>query len=144
MMKKFILLLLASALSFSVASAQTKSASAIMKSSASHVATDTVVNAATVYQISPVSFANSHVAIQTTLTKISGTLGGVVRLFGSLDGVNYVRVLPTDSLLVTDVATQSKIFQITDPGYSYYRVGCTGVTGPMSTKMNSIVFTRRE
>lgn len=143
MMKKFILLCFASALTVSVALAQSTSGSAVLKSSVDHAATDTVVNAATVYQAGAVSFANNHVAVQTTLTKISGTAAGVVRLYGSLDGTNYVRIAPTDSLIVSNVASQSKIFQVPSGGYSYVRAGYTG-TGTMSVKMNSMVAARKE
>lgn len=85
----------------------------------------------------------SVVAIQPVVTKISGTAAGVVRLFGSLDGVNFVRVNATDSLNVANVSTaQTKIFTVAPSSYSYYRIGYTG-TGTMACKLQSLAIWRK-
>ena len=142
-MKKALLLLLSVGLAFGTATAQSSSGSGILKSSQTHVPTDTVVNTAVKNQSLPISVVNNAVSVQSVITKISGTVAGVVRLYGSLDGINYVRVLPGDSLVASNVAVQSKVFVVTFPAYSYYRIGYAG-TGTMSAKLNSIAVWRKE
>lgn len=70
-------------------------------------------------------------AVTATATKISGTVAGVIRLVGSYDGTNWVRVNPTDSLIATNVATNYKTFSITSYPYNYLAVQYTG-SGTMS------------
>ena len=74
------------------------------------------------------------------ITKISGTVAGVVRLFGSIDGVTYARIAATDSLNATNVASQGKLFNVLPSGgkwpYKYVRVSYTG-TGTMSASFTS-------
>lgn len=132
-MKKHILLT-ALTLFFFVAS-QAQSKQAHLKSSVSHVKTDTVSGTATVNQSLQIQGYYPTIAIQPVVTKVSGTAAGAVRLYGSLDGVNYVRINPTDSLLVTNVSTpQTKIFTITGSPYEFYRAAYTGV-GTMVAKI---------
>lgn len=139
-MKKILTLIVAFALSVTMAFAQTGSGKLL--SSPTHVPTDTVVNTATKNQSIAVGIGKVA-TIQTTLTKISGTAAGVVRLFGSLDNVNWVRVNPTDSLTMTDVATKTKAFVVTPGAFTYYRIGYTGV-GTMSVKLNSQAAWRKD
>lgn len=142
-MKRALLFLLSVSLSIGLASAQSTSGTAVFKSTPAHVPTDTVVNTAVKTQTLAISAVNNRVSVQVDLTKISGTAGGVVRLFASNTGVKYVRIVPTDSLTMTDVATKSKIFVITEPIYSYYQVQYTGA-GTMSVKLNSQAVWRKE
>lgn len=141
-MKKLLLLAIALVTMISFASAQSSSGSIVLKSTPSHVPTDTVVNTATKTQSGKISIVNSKVGIQVDLTTISGTPAGVVRLFGSMNGSKFVRILPGDSLLV-GVNKLSKQFIVTDPLYTDYQVQFVG-SGTHSTKINSVAVYRKE
>jgi hypothetical protein len=109
---------------------------------ATGAATDTVTNSATGYVGLQIKSSYNTVTIQAVVTKISGTAGGTVTLQGSNDGVNYVTV-STDystaqTLSVTNVTTNTKIFIVTGSPYSYYRLSHTG-TGTMSTTIRGYV-----
>lgn len=102
---------------------------------------DTVTNTATKTQSSTAIIqAWKAVGVAVTVTKISGTVAGVVRLHGSADGVNYTRIAPTDSLIALNVTTNYKLFNPVTAGgvwpWKYVRVTYTGV-GTMSAGMTS-------
>lgn len=145
-MKKLLSLAIAVLLTVGLASAQSSSGSIVLKSTPTHVPTDTVANTATKSQFAKISVINSKVGIQVDLTTISGTPAGVVRLFGSInDGSTtkkFVRILKTDSLLV-GVNSLSKQFVVVDPVYTDYKVEYVG-SGTHSTKMNSLAVFRKE
>lgn len=145
-MKKLFTLAIALIMTVSLASAQSSSGSTILRSTPTHVPTDTVSNAGTKSQYAKISVINSKVGIQVDLTTISGTPAGVIRLFATInDGSTtkkYVRILKTDSLVVGTTAL-SKQFIITDPLYTDYQVQFVG-SGTQSTKMNSIAVYRKE
>jgi len=130
-------------LTIGVSQAQTISGTTTLKSTALHVATDTIANSTVKTQYGDVGFNKNVVAIQSTITKISGTVAGVMTLEGSLDGTSYKRINTTDSLLISDVASQSKIFTVSPNLYKYLRVKVTP-TGTQSAKLNSVALWRRE
>ena len=67
----------------------------------------------------------STVSIQPTVTEFSGTTAGKVKLYGSIDAVNYVQL---DSLVLADVTTvQTKIWNITPNKYAKYKIEGVGV-----------------
>lgn len=93
------------------------------------VAGDTVVNAGTVTKTFSASAGYSAMGVQPVVTKISGTVAGTLFLYQSLNGTDFVKT--TDSLSLTNVATNTVVWsKITTPGV-YYRVIATGV-GTMS------------
>ena len=102
----------------------------------------TVVNTATKTQTIRVDGYQDAVTIQVVLTKISGTAAGKVYLLGSLYGANYVRAGGADSLVVANVATQSKIFSVANSPYLYYRTSYTG-SGTQSVKIASKAIWRK-
>ena len=104
--------------------------------------TDTVVNTATKTQTIRVDGYQDAVTIQVVLTKISGTAAGKVYLLGSIDGANYIRAGGADSLVVTNVATQSGIFKVTNSPYLYYRTSYTG-SGTQSVKIQAKAIWRK-
>jgi len=122
---------------------QTISGTTVLKSTPSHVDTDTITNTTVETQSGDVGFNKNVVAVQSTITKLSGTLGGVMRLEGSLNGTNYQRINTTDSLVLANVTTQSKIFTVSPNLWKYIRVKVTP-TGSQSSIMNSIALWRRE
>lgn len=84
----------------------------------------------------------SVVGVGVTVTKISGTVAGVVRLMGSYDGTNFFRISPTDSLNAANVTTNYKSFTLTSYPYKYIAVQYTG-TGTMAAKLNSQLIFKR-
>ena len=86
---------------------------------------DTIVNTASVSVSQTYSSEYGNVAFQAVVTKVSGTVAGTVLLQGSLDGTNYVDI-STDTLSLTDVATQSKLWSVDANPYKYYRLKGTG------------------
>lgn len=141
-MKKLLSIAIALVMTASIASAQSSSGSTILKSTPTHVPTDTLANAGTKTQSAKISVINSKVGIQVNLTTISGTPAGVIRLLGSMDGVRFKRILPGDSLVV-NVNNLTKHFIVTDPLYTDYQVQFIG-TGTQSTKINSQAVYRKE
>jgi hypothetical protein len=103
---------------------------------------DTVKNTATVSQTITVTNTPSIVALQPVVTKLTGTVGGVIRVFGSLDGKNFVRINNTDSLVVTNIAMSTKIFTIPTPYYAHYRLTFTG-TGTQTSTLQTFAVWRK-
>ena len=85
--------------------------------------TDTVVNTATVNLTLTVRGKYQSGVIQVVNTKVDGTVAGNSLLQASVDGTNYVTL---DTLTNTNVATNTKIFVLTNPAYPYYRISNTG------------------
>jgi len=141
-MKNLILTLFLSLAVCVTANAQVPANQGYLKSSPTHATTDTVDNAETVNQVINIGGFQEVVTIQPILTKISGTAAGVVRLWGSIDGVNFVRVNPTDSLTMTDVATKTKVFIVSPSAYTHYRISYTGVS-TMSVKLQTPAIWRK-
>jgi len=85
--------------------------------------------ALTVTKYITLSAAYSTVSIQPVVTEVSGTTAGKVKLYGTIDGTNYVQL---DSLVLADVTTaQTKIWNITPNKYPKYKVEGVG-TGTMN------------
>ena len=80
--------------------------------------------------------------VQCLLTKTSGTVAGTVRLYGS----NYNNVTGTwaavgDTLTLSNAATNSHVWSITQPCYKYYQIlqsGGTTVAGLLTCKALAI------
>ncbi len=107
---------------------------------------DTTTNTATSYISLPVQNWYNTVSIQSTVTKIGGTVAGTVTLQGSLDGTNYVTVnssyADVTSYSPTDITTSTKIFVVTGSPYRYYRLSYTGA-GTMSASHRGYVLPNR-
>lgn len=109
---------------------------------ANGIVVDTVSNTNTKSITARVSGYQDVIAIQPVLTKISGTTAGTVRLFGSVDGANYVRINTTDSLVASNVASQSKIFLVTNHAYEFYRITYVG-SGTHVTTLKALLIARK-
>jgi hypothetical protein len=118
-MKK-ILFVLAIAAALFVTSSVTNEASAQVVTTAALAAGDTATNADTVYKTFS-TVEDGIVCFQAKVTKISGTVAGHVILQGTVDGTNWQNV-NTDTLTLTDVATQIKIWPVDHGYYKGYRV----------------------
>lgn len=111
-------------------------------STPTHPATDTITNAVSKSQFAIVNGSNVHFTIQTTLTKISGTVAGTVKPQGSVDGITYFDIPNQTTLTLTDVASQGAIWVINNSPYQYYKVLVTP-SGTQSTKIASLGLVRR-
>lgn len=111
---------------------------------------DTVTNTAVKTQTIRIPGYQDILTIQVNLTNISGTNAGVVRLFGSADGVNYVRIptyTSTNSVAIDSLTAETnnmiKIFRLPVHAYSNYKVTYTG-TGTMAVQMQSLaIYSKR-
>jgi hypothetical protein len=100
-MKKLLILLAVSCLLFTVHSANAQ----IMKDYSNLLSKTTLTNTDTslfIYQPE-----NNTKSIEVAINKTSGTIGGKVYMYVSVDAINYDVV---DSLTVTDVSVNKKIF----------------------------------
>lgn len=111
-------------------------------STPTHPATDTITNAVSKSQFAIVNGANVHFTIQSTLTKISGTVAGTVKPQGSVDGITYYDIPNQTALTLTDVASQGAIWVISNSPYQYYKVLVTP-SGTQSTKISSLGLVRK-
>lgn len=94
----------------------------------SFTGSDTIANTATVNLDLIVRNFYETGVFQVTNTKLSGTAAGTTLFQGSVDGTNYISL---DSLVNTNVTTNTKIFTDAPVRYPYYRLTTTGV-GTMS------------
>jgi hypothetical protein len=108
---------------------------------------DTTDNTATSYITLPISQWYNTIAIQSVVTKISGTVAGTVTLQGSLDGTNYNTVSSSyatvTSYVPTNVTTNTKMFVVTGSPYRYYRLSYTGA-GTMSASHRGYVLPNKK
>lgn len=96
---------------------------------------DTVVNAgAKVTTAFPIGAWKAGVTVQVIVTKISGTVGGSLGLYGSMDGTNFTLI---GSAATPSDASANYSFNTT-VCWKYYRVGYTG-TGTMSASFKTYV-----
>lgn len=112
-MKKFILIM---ALAIAGVSAN---AQLIMAGS------DTIVDAGVVSVTQTLSISHAVTSFQAVVTKVSGTVAGDVILEASNDGTNY-SIISSDTLTLTDVATNSQLWSVTNAPYKFYRLKGTG------------------
>ncbi len=151
---KYILLLLAFAVSCNEASAQGKA----ITLNGSDATTDTITNAGTTYLTSPIlsAYKSGKFGVALKTTNVSGTSTYKAIIQGSLDGTNWVNVhgiagtngINCDTLQVTAAAPAYWVFNVA-PGsvksvtdstflytgatrYLYLRIACVG-TGSQST-----------
>lgn len=100
---------------------------------------DTNVNAETENIETPALTSNrGDFTFQYVGTKLSGTVAGKVYLQGSLDGVNYFN---SDSLVLADVTTQTKIFDVSAKKRLKWRFSVV-TTGGSQALVNKGYFTQ--
>jgi hypothetical protein len=100
---------------------------------------DTLLNTTPDYvTIQPTIFYN-QISLQAKVTKISGTVAGYGVIQGSNDGTNY-NDINTDTLFMTDVTTNTKIWVLAFNSHLYYRIKYVGV-GTMSAKIYGYALT---
>ncbi|MES2382464.1 MAG: hypothetical protein V4538_15560 [Bacteroidota bacterium] len=108
---------------------------------------DTTDNTSTSYVSLEVTKWYDDIAIQSVVTKISGTVAGTVTLQGSLDGTNYNTVNSSyanvTSYVPTNVTANTKIFVVTGSPYRYYRLSYAGA-GTMSASHRGYVLPNKK
>lgn len=129
-MKKLFLLL-----AFSLLSLVSNAQSAVTTMTGSG---DTITNTGTDFVTITPQIYYEQVSFQAVVTKISGTVGGYAYVQASNDNTNFVTV--SDSLALTNVTTNTKVFVFANNPYMYYRIYFEG-TGTMAAKIYGYAFT---
>jgi hypothetical protein len=80
-------------------------------------------------------------SVQVNVSKVSGTPAGSVKIYGSVDGTNYV-LASTDTLAISNIALGTKIWTITNAPYSKLKVVGTG-TGTMKAILDTWYLARK-
>lgn len=95
--------------------------------------TNTNVSATVISYVNYNSVASKVKAFQASVTKVSGTVAGKVYLEATVDGSQWQKL---DSLVLSDVAAQTKLFSISATYYNSYRANFT-TTG---TQVSYLIF----
>ncbi len=99
----------------------------------------TMTNSTAVTATVQTNSAAENISIQAVVTKSTGTIAGTVTVSASLDGTNYVALpVATSTLALTDVTTNTAIFNYTNNNYLAYKVTFTG-TGTMVATPNAYI-----
>jgi len=137
-MKKLVLFFIL----LSAFNAFSQSKSGTLLSESNGTAIDTVTNTGTKSQVLAIAGVQDVVTILSTVTEISGTTGGTVKLYGSIDGTNYA-LIDTNTFSPADqIAAQSYAWSINPSKYTYYKVTYVG-SGTMSAKISTKALWRR-
>jgi hypothetical protein len=104
---------------------------------------DTVVDTGTGALLSKRINGPGRVTIQVNVTKVSGTVGGTITLYGSLDGTNYtaLNTEETQTALATKTAADASAvyhWRLKDSPFIYYKVGWAG-TGTMNATFTATI-----
>lgn len=138
-MKKLILLLSIVLLSFTMVKAQSGLKPLQSDTSIHKAGLDTASNTGAVAQIIQIGGYWSTVTIQSGVTKLTGTPGGSLKLYGSVDNIKYdYATTATDSLAVSNVSTlQVKTWKINPSQFQFYKV----IYKPTGTQTSTITST---
>jgi len=106
---------------------------------------DSLSNTATKTVTTRVTGTPTAVSVSYVLTKSTGTPAGTAYLQGSADGgLTYVTIQTTDTLKVTNVTTNKKVWVVSSPkNYTHYRVTYTGV-GTMKVYIAAYILVRKD
>ena len=80
---------------------------------------DSLINSDTVVKDITLSNTLNGIILQPVITRASGTAAGKVVLSQSIDGTNYI---PTDSLVLTNILTNTTLITKSQPTALYYRL----------------------
>lgn len=100
-----------------------------MSLSATHF-TNTTAQTATLQT----DYVTENISLQAVVTKSTGTVDGYVSLAVSLDGTNYVT--QNDSLNLADEDVQTKVWELTNNNYKFYKLIFQGA-GTMDAEITS-------
>lgn len=133
-MKKIISMLLL-VIGFSITTASAQRASTIPVA-----AGDTTVNTDTASKVLSITAGYSGVIIQPIVSKVSGTVGGKVYLYESLDGTNYGAA--TDSITLSNQATNTGLWKKAAPNPVYYKI--SAITSGTQSSILTVKFVARK
>jgi len=139
-MKKIALIIALAAVSSIAFSQAPITGQGYLKSTPTHAVTDTAVATTPLNQYFTLPGYWDQVTVQSTFTKISGTVAGTVSLFGSIDNVGFSLISSANTL--TDGASQTFTWVISPSSYKYYKITVTP-TGTSSAKWVSPILWRR-
>jgi len=145
MKKSFIIAMLMSVFTLVTAQAQTfklLNGEGYLKSTVNHATTDTITNTTPEYQYVNIDGYHDVITIQPTITKISGTVGGTLKLQGSVDNVGYTDIA-SQTYTATDTATQTATFTCNPSIFRWYRISYVG-SGTQSAKIKTPVIARKK
>ncbi|SEW01993.1 hypothetical protein SAMN05428988_1319 [Chitinophaga sp. YR573] len=100
----------------------------------------TLTNAATV-NLSFNGIGSGLKTIQVAALKVSGTVAGSAYIQATVDGVNWLSV--TDTLTLTNVTTNTKVWTFTATNYNSYRAVFTG-SGSMAATITAALLRRAD
>jgi hypothetical protein len=86
------------------------------------VGVDSLINTDTVTKDLTLSTTLNGIILQPVITRVSGTAAGKVVLLQSIDGANFIR---TDSITISNLATNTAFFIKSQPTALYYKVQFT-------------------
>ena len=106
-------------------------------------ALDTATNTTAKSQLIRLPGTADVVTICATVTEISGTTAGTVKLYGSLDGVGYAEIDTAKVFSPADqVAAQSYYWSVNPSKFTYYKTTYTP-TGTMAAKIKVGVLVKK-
>lgn len=86
---------------------------------------DTLVNTDTTYYTVSIKGAKSNITFQVDALKISGTVAGTIKIFGSANGTTYETAVATTATTITD-ASVNYVVSFTSNKYQKYQVQVIG------------------
>jgi hypothetical protein len=136
-MKK-VFLFIALALAFAVQSEaqRVNIPPTVMTSSTYGASSDTVTSTAAKYLVSGILPATQYLRVAAVFTEISGTTAGTASLEGSIDGTIWFTLTRDNSdsavasFSLTDVASQTVSWSLSDPTIRYVRLKTVGISTP--------------
>ena len=119
-MKRFLIFLIGATLLTSTPTLKSEAQVQAARSYASYLgALDTLTDADTTTYTVSVNGKKTNISFQTNITKISGTVAGTIKIYGSVDGTNYATTALT-SITITD-ASVNHATVYTVNGYQKYK-----------------------
>lgn len=117
-MKKLLTLCL---LAFVAIAVNAQFGSAALNADTSHW----IINTGTSTKYIKASAGYNAMGMQFVVTKVSGTMAGTIKVYGSLDGSHYTLTATADSMNIAE-SNLHKIIKFDTTPYVYYKVVATG------------------
>lgn len=105
-------------------------------------ALDTLTNADTTTYDLTVTGAKHNVSFQTNVLKISGTVGGTINVYGSVDGTNFLTTAIATQITITN-GSANYGFTFGDNRYKKYRIVIINATGGVCSQRTRYMYRRQ-
>lgn len=139
-MKKIIFLLFMAVAMFTLPSVTNKAQA--QDAEGWFAALDTLTNADTTTYTLTVTGAKHNVSFQTNVTKISGTVGGTINVYGSVDGTNFLTTAIATQLTITN-GSANYGFTFGDNRYKKYRIVIINAAGGVCSQRTWYMYRRQ-